>query len=72
MVDALKKAGKNLNRKSLMNAVFHLKETSNPFLLKGVVLSTTPKDHFPIKQAQLERWVGARWVRFGKLLSARG
>jgi branched-chain amino acid transport system substrate-binding protein len=72
MVDALKKAGKNLSRKSLMTAVTHLKETSNPFLLKGVVLSTTPADRFPVKQAQLEQWRTSRWVRIGKLLSARG
>jgi branched-chain amino acid transport system substrate-binding protein len=72
MVDALKKAGKNLTRAGLMNAVLHLKETTNPFLLRGVVLSTSPSDHFPIKQAQLERWSSGHWVRFGKLQSARG
>ena len=72
MVDALKQAGKNLSRTSLMTAVTHLKETQNPFLLKGVVLSTTPADRFPIKQAQLERWGANRWVRIGKLLNARG
>ncbi len=72
MADALKKAGKNLSRKSLMNAVLHLKETSNPFLLKGVVLSTSPTDHFPLKQAQLQVWRGGAWHRVGKLQSARG
>jgi branched-chain amino acid transport system substrate-binding protein len=72
MVDALKKAGKNLTRKGLVNAVLHLKERNNPFLLNGIVLSTTPRDHFPIKQAQLERWSNGKWVRIGKLVSARG
>ncbi|HEY1369533.1 MAG TPA: ABC transporter substrate-binding protein [Gaiellaceae bacterium] len=72
MVDALRKAGKNLTRQSLMNAVLHLREADNPFLLKGVVLSTTPNDHFPIKQAQLERWHAGRWIRFGPLVNARG
>ncbi len=56
-----------------MNAVFNLKETTNPFLLKGVVLKTGPRDHFPIEQAQLEQWApSGRWVRFGKLESAQG
>jgi len=55
-----------------MNAVLHLKETSNPFLLKGVVLSTSPTDHFPLKQAQLQVWRGGAWHRVGKLQSARG
>ena len=73
MVDALKNAGKNLTRKGLLSAVFSLKETTNPFLLKGVVLATGPKDHFPIEQAQLEQWsASGRWIRFGKLQSAQG
>jgi branched-chain amino acid transport system substrate-binding protein len=71
-VDALKHAGRNPTRQSLMNAVLHLHETNNPFLLKGVVVSTTPRDHFPIKQARLEQWRGGRWHWVGPLVSARG
>jgi branched-chain amino acid transport system substrate-binding protein len=72
-VDALKKAGKNLTRKSVLNAVFSLKETTNPFLLEDVVLKTGPRDHFPVEQAQLEQWSpGGRWVRIGKLQAAQG
>jgi branched-chain amino acid transport system substrate-binding protein len=72
-VDALKKAGRNLTRKSVLNAVFSLKETTNPFLLEDVVLKTGPRDHFPVEQAQLEQWSpGGRWVRIGKLQAAQG
>ena len=55
-VDALKKAGKNLTRKSLLNAVFNLKETTNPFLLKGVELKTSPSDPYPICNDQLVQY----------------
>ena len=71
-VDALKHAGKSPTRQSMMNAVLHLREAANPFLLKGVVVSTTPADHFPIKQARLEQWRGGRWHWVGPLVSARG
>jgi branched-chain amino acid transport system substrate-binding protein len=71
-VDALRHAGKNPTRQSLVSAVQHLHETNNPFLLKGVVVSTTPRDHFPIKQARLEQWRGGRWHWVGPLVSARG
>src|SRR5262249_4245649 len=42
MVDALKSAGRNLTRKSLMTAVLHLNEVNNPFLIPGVTVHTTP------------------------------
>ncbi len=71
-VDALRHAGKTPTRQSLLNAVLHLKEKSNPFLLDGVVVTTTPRDHFPIKQARLEQWRGGRWHWVGPLLNARG
>ena len=70
MVDVLKKAGKNPTRKGVLNAAFHLSEKSNPFLLKGVVVKTTAKDHFPLEQAQLEVWRKGAWHRIGKLVSA--
>jgi branched-chain amino acid transport system substrate-binding protein len=72
MVDALKKAGKNLSRTGLMDAVTHLNETDNPFVLPGVVVKTTPTDRFPITQETLERFDGSKWVPFGDLIDTRG
>ena len=71
MVDALKSAGKNLTRKSLMNAVTHMNEANNPFLVPGVKVHTTPTFRFPIASVQLQRWHDGHWVPFGGVESAK-
>lgn len=70
MVDALKAAGKNLTRKGLMNAVTHMNEANNPFLVPGVKVHTTPTFRFPISSVQLQRWHKGHWVPFGGVVSA--
>jgi branched-chain amino acid transport system substrate-binding protein len=70
-VDALKHAGNPPTRAGIMQAVTHLNET-NPFLLPGIKVTTTPTDHFPVKQAQLEVWRNGAWHLLGKPVSARG
>jgi branched-chain amino acid transport system substrate-binding protein len=73
MVDALRRAGPSLTRRSLLRSATRLHERNNPFLLPGITVRTTPNDRFPIRQAQLERYSsGGRWVAFGGLVSARG
>ena len=67
LVDALRHAGKNLTRAGVMNAITHLNERSNPFVLPGISVRTTPTDHFPIGQVRLERYHNGRWVYFGPL-----
>jgi branched-chain amino acid transport system substrate-binding protein len=71
-VTALRKAGRNVTRASLMRALTSLSERDNPFLLPGIRVTTTARDRFPIKQAKLQRWSGGRWRDFGPLVSARG
>jgi branched-chain amino acid transport system substrate-binding protein len=71
MVDALKRAGKNLTRAGLLRAVTSLNEPSNPFVLPGITIRTTPTSRFPIAQAQMQRWHRGAWQGFGPLLSAR-
>jgi len=71
LVDALKHAGKNPTRESVMRAVTHLNERKNPFLLPGISVRTTSSDHFPLSQAKLERYHAGRWVYFGSLVSVR-
>ena len=70
-IDALKHAGNPPTRDGIMRAVTHLNET-NPFLLKGIRVTTTPTDHFPVKQAQLQVWRSGNWHLLGKPVSARG
>jgi branched-chain amino acid transport system substrate-binding protein len=68
LVDALRHAGKNLTRASVMKAVTHLNERNNPFVLPGISVRTTPSDHFPIAQVRLERYHKGRWAYFGPLV----
>jgi branched-chain amino acid transport system substrate-binding protein len=70
-VDALKAAGKNLTRQGLMSAVTHMNETSNPFLVPGVTVHTTPAFRFPISAVQLQRWHKGHWEPFGAVQSAK-
>jgi ABC-type branched-subunit amino acid transport system substrate-binding protein len=70
MVDALKKAGRNLTRESLLRASTHLQER-NPFMLAGIKIRTGPSDYFPIDQARFVRYHKAHWVPFGPLAPAQ-
>jgi branched-chain amino acid transport system substrate-binding protein len=70
MVDALKHAGKNPTRASLVRAATHLNERNNPFLRKGVAVRTS--DYFPIDRVQLQRYKKNHWVPVGGLVSTRG
>jgi branched-chain amino acid transport system substrate-binding protein len=71
MVDTLRHAGRNPTRSSVLQAATHLDET-NPFLLPGVRIKTSPKDYFPMDRVKLARYVGDHWQFFGKLVNARG
>jgi branched-chain amino acid transport system substrate-binding protein len=70
-VEALKKAGKNPTRESIMRAARHLNVHNDPFLLPGVVVRTTPGDGFPLDQARLQRYHKGRWRSFGGLFRVR-
>jgi branched-chain amino acid transport system substrate-binding protein len=67
MVDALKHAGKNPTRASLLRAATHLSE-ENPFLLNGLRLTTTPNDYFPIGRTYLVRYLHGFWNVLGRPL----
>jgi branched-chain amino acid transport system substrate-binding protein len=69
MVQTLKKAGRNPTRRSLIRAASHMNFT-DPFVLPGIRIKTSATDHYPIEQAQFERWKGNRWRAFGKLVRA--
>ena len=71
MVDSLEKAGKNLTRAKLMEAVTHLDEHNNPFLLQGVFVQTNPSQRFPINELQLFRYEAGKLVPAGPVIEAR-
>jgi branched-chain amino acid transport system substrate-binding protein len=70
-VQALKAAGANPTRASLMKAVLNMNDKTNPFLLPGVVTKTGPNDYFPISQQQLIKFNNGLWTPFGALTDTR-
>jgi branched-chain amino acid transport system substrate-binding protein len=72
LVEALKKAGKDLTRDGLIKAVDNLNIANNPFVLPGIVVKTGPNDHFPLNQVYLQQWSKGRWTQFGSLLTYKG
>jgi branched-chain amino acid transport system substrate-binding protein len=71
MVDVLRKAGKNLTREGLMRTATHLTERNNPFVLPGITVKTTARNHFPVAQVKLQRWHNGHWIIFGQFLAAK-
>jgi branched-chain amino acid transport system substrate-binding protein len=71
MVDALKHAGKNPTRASLLRAATHLSEAGNPFVQPGVVIRTSPTDDIPFEQVRMFRYHNGRWRAFGPLASVK-
>jgi branched-chain amino acid transport system substrate-binding protein len=72
LVDALKHAGRNPTRASLLKSATSLNETTNPFLLPGMVAKTSPTDRFALEQVQLYRYTRGVWQVFGPLVAAKG
>lgn len=69
MVDALRRAGRNPTRESLLRAATHLNER-NPFLLPGIRIRTSPSDYLPIGQTNVVRYRNGVW-RVGRLVTVR-
>jgi branched-chain amino acid transport system substrate-binding protein len=70
-VKALRAAGPNPTRASLMKAVLSMNDKANPFLLPGAVTKTGPRDFFPISQQKLARFNNGHWATFGALVNPR-
>lgn len=68
MIQVLKQCGDDLTRANVLRQAESLKGFSPDLLLPGITINTSPSDHFPIKQMQLQKFDGASWVRFGPVL----
>jgi branched-chain amino acid transport system substrate-binding protein len=72
MVETLRKAGRNLTRARLLESARSLDLPSNPFLLPGIRLKTSPTDYRPLEHVYLYRYDNKEWVKASALLHARG
>jgi branched-chain amino acid transport system substrate-binding protein len=70
-VQALRAAGRNLTRESLMAATLKMSDKSNPLLLPGAVTKTGKNDAFPISQQRLVRWNDGGFTPIGPLVDTR-
>ncbi|MEO8628689.1 MAG: ABC transporter substrate-binding protein [Betaproteobacteria bacterium] len=65
----LKQCGNDLTRENVMRQASAIRNLELPLLLPGIRLNTSATDYFPIKQLQLARFDGKRWVPFGDVLT---
>lgn len=71
--DALKHAGKNPTRTSLMHALRNMNEKNNPFIFPGMVVKTSKKRTFPMEQLIFLKWAGGAggdWKTQGGVVSS--
>jgi branched-chain amino acid transport system substrate-binding protein len=71
MVDVLKRAGKDLTRKKVMDIATNLVEKDNPLAYPGVVIRTSPTFRYPITQMITARWLATDWSPTGLLVDTR-
>jgi branched-chain amino acid transport system substrate-binding protein len=69
MVHVLKQCGDDLTRENLMKQAANIKDFAGTLGLPGMSVTTTTDDYRVIKQFQMERFDGTRWVLFGPILS---
>ncbi len=67
VAQVLRQCDDNLTRENVMRQAANLHNLHLPLLLPGVVINTSPTDFYPMKQLQLARFDGTRWVLFGKV-----
>ena len=68
MVDVLKRCGDELTRENLLRQAADIKDLQLPMMLPGIKINTGAKDYLLVEQAQLMRFDGERWVRFGDIV----
>ena len=69
MKQTLIQAGNDLSRENILKQATNLHGVIAPMLLPGITYNTSPTDYRPLKQLQLVRFDGERWVRFGDVVT---
>jgi branched-chain amino acid transport system substrate-binding protein len=71
MADVLRRAGKDLTRKKVMDIAANLTEKDNPLVYPGEVIRTSPNFRYPITQLIAAKWLGTGWSPTGLLVDTR-
>jgi branched-chain amino acid transport system substrate-binding protein len=64
----LEQCNGNFARENIMREANNLRDVEVATLLPGVRVNTSPTNHHPLRQMQLERWEGQGWRRFGNII----
>jgi branched-chain amino acid transport system substrate-binding protein len=68
VVHVLKACGDDLSRENVMKQMASIRDQQMPMMLPGVKWNTSATDYYLIESAQLARFDGKEWVRFGKII----
>jgi branched-chain amino acid transport system substrate-binding protein len=68
-VQMLKQCGDDLSRENVMKQAANLQNLELPMLLPGIAINTSETNFAPIRQAQMRRFDGERYVPFGPVLT---
>ena len=68
LVEVLKQCKDDLTRANVMRQAEALSHLHLDMLLPDITLSTSPSDHYPVEQMQLQKFDGQNWVRFGPVI----
>ena len=69
IVAVLKAAGNDLSRENILKAATHIAGFVPSVMLPGIKVTTDPDNYTSVREMQLMRFDGKRWVRFGDNLS---
>jgi branched-chain amino acid transport system substrate-binding protein len=58
----------NFTRDNIMAQANNLRDVQIPTMLPGIRVNTSPTNHHPLRQLQLQRIEGAGWLRFGEVI----
>ena len=72
MVQTLRQCGNDFSRENIRKQAENIRNFKPGLLLPGIALNTSPTDHGPVKQAQLQKFDGKQWVLFGSVLGGAG
>lgn len=64
----LEQCNGNFSRDSIMAQANNLKDVTVPTLLPGIRVNTSPTNHHPLRQMQLQRWDGQGFKRIGSII----
>jgi len=64
----LKQCNGNFSRENIMREANNLHDVEVPTLLPGIKVNTSPTNHRPLQQMQLQKWEGNGWTRFGNIV----